>query len=463
MITTRNVLTITALVVWGALAARLCFGQGSAAPKDRPNVLFLLSDDQQWNAIGALGNTHIKTPNLDRLVARGITFSRTYCMGSWSGAVCLPSRAMLMTGRTLWRVNGKLDGLVTWPETLKNHGYATFFAGKWHNGTESFARSFTHGGHIMFGGMSNHLRVPVFRFDADGKYPKENKFTADKFSSELFADDAIAFLETYDADRPFFAYVAFTAPHDPRMAPAPYAAMYDPDTIPLPANFMPEHPFDNGELRIRDEMLAPFPRTPKVVRQHIAAYYAMITHMDAQIGRILDALKKSGHDDDTIIVFASDHGLALGQHGLMGKQNMYEHSLRAPLIIAGPGIPAGKRTGALCYLLDIFPTVLDLLNIPIPKSVAGRSLKPVIAGEQDTLRRTIYCAYKGLQRMVRDERFKLIKYHVKNVTTIQLFDLKNDPQEMHDLSKDPAHRKTLESLEAKLADWRKRSGDKTSF
>ena len=463
MPTIRIVLTIAALTACSAAAARDCFAQDPAGAGKRLNVLFLLSDDQQWNAIAALGNAHIKTPNLDRIVNRGMTFTQTYCMGSWGGAVCHPSRAMLMSGRTLWRVDGNLTDEVIWPQVLEQRGYATFVTGKWHNGKASLARSFTSGGHIMFGGMSNHLRVPVFRFDPAGKYPKEKRFTADKFSSELFADDAIAFLETYDAERPFFAYVAFTAPHDPRMAPEPYASMYKPDALPLPPNFMPEHPFDNGELRIRDEKLAPFPRTPKLVREHLAAYYAMITHMDAQIGRILDALERTGRDENTIIIFASDHGLAVGQHGLMGKQNMYEHSLRASLIIAGPGIPAGKRTAAMCYLLDIFPTVLDLLNVPIPESVEGRSLKPVIDGKQDTLRESIYCAYKGIQRMVRDERYKLIKYHVKGVTTVQLFDLEDDPHEMRDLSKDPAYRGKIESLETKLADWRKRTGDKTSF
>ncbi|GAI83201.1 unnamed protein product, partial [marine sediment metagenome] len=178
----------------------------------------------------------------------------------------------------------------------------------------------------MFGGMSNHLKVPVYDFDPSGEYPKEKQYTGEKFSSEMFADEAIKFLENDTGDDPFFMYVSFTAPHDPRMAPKEYEEIYPRERIFIPENFMPEHPFDNGEMKIRDEKLAPWPRTEKIVRDHIGAYYAMITHTDAQIGRLVDALEKNGKAENTIIIFAGDNGLAVGQHGLLGKQNLYEHS-----------------------------------------------------------------------------------------------------------------------------------------
>src|SRR5690606_25798798 len=181
--------------------------------------------------------------------------------------------------------------------------------------------------------------------------------------------------------QPFFLYLSYTAPHDPRMAPEEFASQYPPDEILLPENFMPEHPFPNGELKIRDENLAPFPRTEENTREHIAAYYAMISHVDAQIGRVLDALDQSGQAENTMIIFAGDNGLAVGQHGLMGKQNLYEHSIRVPLIISGPGIPQGEKRETLCYLLDLFPTLCEFIDIPTPDSVEGVSFAPVISAE----------------------------------------------------------------------------------
>ena len=161
--------------------------------------------------------------------------------------------------------------------------------------------------------------------------------------------------------------------------------MYDPEAVDLPPNYKPEHPFDNGELRIRDEMLADFPRTPaEIRRRHNAEYYAMISHLDAQIGRVLDVLDAKGLADETIVVLAGDNGLAIGRHGLMGKQNMYDHSVHVPLLMRGPGVPQGEIRDAQCYLLDIYPTLCDLTpaGIPMspPPSRVPESLAPVLNG-----------------------------------------------------------------------------------
>ncbi len=428
-------------------------------PGKRPNILFLFTDDQRFDTLHALGNRDIVTPNLDALVENGVTFTHANIMGSTVPAVCAPSRAMLLTGRTLFHVPINLEGQLSLPEVLRQAGYTTFATGKWHNTPPSFARGFTAGAKIFFGGMSNHLKVPVYDFDPSGKYPKGASYIGKKFSSELFSDAAVQFLREYTEEQPFFLYLPYTAPHDPRMAPEKYANMYDPRKIPVPENFMPEHPFDNGELRIRDEKLAPWPRTPEIVQEHIAAYYAMITHLDDQMGRVLAALQAAGHADNTIVIFAGDNGLAVGRHGLMGKQNLYEHSVRVPLVVSGPGIPKGEQRDAFCYLLDIFPTLCDLTDLPVPESVEGRSLAPVIAGDQPKVRDTLFFAYKDVQRAVREERYKLIQYSVNGARTTQLFDLANDPWEVKNLADDPTHADHLARLREELTRWQREVSD----
>jgi len=426
----------------------------------KPNILFLFTDDQRLTTIGSFNNPDIHTPNLDRLARCGTTFTRPYIMGSTVGAVCICSRSMLLTGRSLFQSPHNPqddDGLPLWPETFRQAGYTTFATGKWHNGPKAFARCFSSGAEIFFGGMSDHLKVPVHQFNPHGDYPREAARPGKKFSTELFTDAAVRFLETHDAQAPFFLYVSYTAPHDPRMAPREFAQMYQPERIPLPENFMPQHPFDNGELAIRDEQLAPFPRTPGVIRRHIADYYAMITHADFHIGRILETLERTGHAQNTIVIFAGDNGLALGQHGLMGKQNLYEHSLSVPLIFAGPGIPAAKRHDALVYLHDLFPTTCDLAGIPIPRTVQSASLAPVLRGEQSRVRHDIFAAYKDIQRCIIGPRWKLIRY--PKVGLSQLFDLQADPWELNNLADDPAHADTLLALDERLGDQQRQLAD----
>ncbi len=429
---------------WGsaALAFSGLVNWQCQSAKRQPNILFLFSDDQRFDTIAALDNPRIQTPNLDQLVKKGVAFTRAFIMGGTSGAVCMPSRAMVLTGRTLFHIYNRgasiPDQHVMFPEILKTLGYTNFGTGKWHNHRSSFARCFSGGGKIMFGGMSDHLQVPVYDFDATGEYPKDHEYFTDKFSSELFSNEAIKFLQSHKSNSPFFISVSYTAPHDPRMAPKEYLDLYPSDTIQLPDNFMPNHPFDNGELKIRDEKLAAFPRTEEEIKKHIADYYAMITHLDAQIGRILDALEDSGKAEDTIIVFTGDNGLALGQHGLMGKQNIYDHSVRIPLIFAGPGIPKNKRADTLCYLLDIYPTLLDLLEVPVPETVEGRSLVPALKNSKKSIRESVFLAYRHFQRGVRTQNnWKLILYNVRGKETTQLFNLNNDPWEKNNLASNP--------------------------
>ncbi len=385
-------------------------------------------------------------------------------MGSGHGAVCIPSRAMLMTGRSLFRAttaytnNVIPPALPTWPQVFREAGYDTLAVGKWHNDRASFTRSFSGGGPVFFGGMSDHNRIAVHDFDPSGRYAKTNERVALQVDTELFADTAIGLLRgRKPGDKPFVLYVPFTTPHDPRTPPEEFAKIYSPETVRLPKSFLPEHLFDNGELKVRDEKLLPWPRTPEAVRREIALYYGMISHLDAQIGRILDALDGSKFATNTIVVFAGDNGLAVGRHGLLGKQSLYDHSVRVPLVIAGPGVPAGKRTDALCYLFDLFPTLCELCGVPAPATLEGKSLVPLLRGESKQVRPDIFGAYGDVQRMVRDTRWKLI--HYTKIDRRQLFDLASDPDEVIDLSALPAHAERVAELKARLARLQRQFGD----
>ncbi len=378
----------------------------------------------------------------------GFAFTNAYCMGSTQPAVCVPSRAMFLTGRSLFRVNDQLRDLPTWPETFRRAGYHTFGVGKWHNGPASYARSFDAGGPVFFGGMSDQNKVPVHPFDPSGAYPKTNLRTGSEYSTTLFGDSAVRFLTDYRGEKPFFLYLTFTSPHDPRTPPAGWEKRYDPAALSLPRNFLPRHPFDNGELAIRDEKLLDWPLAEAEVRRELAAYYAMISHVDAQVGRVREALERRGWDRNTVVIFASDHGLALGSHGLLGKQNLYEHSTKAPLLMTGPGIPAGGRSAAFVYLCDLIPTAAEWCDVKPPAGVEGRSLAGVVAGRQRGVRETVFGAYRDVQRSVRTERWKLIRY--PKIDRVQLFDLRADPDEMSDLSADQSHAGTLREMLARL-------------
>ncbi|MCX7007047.1 MAG: sulfatase-like hydrolase/transferase, partial [Kiritimatiellaeota bacterium] len=271
-----------------------------------------------------------------------------------------------------------------------------------------------------------------------------------------FADEAIRFLQA-DRDKPFFCYIPFDAPHDPHVVPDDFTLHYNAGKIPLPPNFLPQHPFDNGELNVRDEHLLPHPRPPSGVREMIADYYRYISYLDMLIGRVLDALEKSPHAANTIVVFSADSGVARGSHGLIGKQNLYEHSLRVPLIIAGPGVAEGKTTEAMCYLWDVLPTLGALCGVKAPPASEGMDLGAVLRDPATAARPSLVFAYKQVQRAVYDGRWKLIRYPQVNRT--QLFDLQSDPQEIHDLAGQPEHAAKEKELLALLAAQQKSYGD----
>ncbi|NWK55028.1 sulfatase-like hydrolase/transferase [Verrucomicrobiaceae bacterium N1E253] len=474
----------------------------TAKSAERPNILFLYTDDQSWQTIGAWNNPDIQTPNIDRLYSQGTTFSHAFNMGAWNGAVCVAARAQLVTGRTVWNCGGKTAGngqYPLWGQQFRKAGYDTFMTGKWHNGNKTRSISYSHLGKAG-GGMYGSTGLNGEAYWRDGspdekwspsdpkwggqwrKVKDENGKSTPIHSSDLWADEAIQFLKNTaeKSDRPFFMFVAFHAPHDPRQSPQKYVDMYPLDKIKVPANHLPEHPFCIGDHRIRDEVLAPFPRTEQAVKLHLQEYYAIISHCDAAIGRILEQLEKSGKADNTIIVFTGDHGLAVGQHGLIGKQNLYDHSMRVPLIFSGPGIPKGKIIPKQVYYQSLAPTTLEMSGIPIPQTFEFKSLHPMIQGTEGYQGEDrIIGMYRDYQRAIRTERYKLIYYpYAGNKITlkgkefkvqkpyqarIQLFDLQKDPLEMNNLADNPEWTSIKDTLLSQLKSGMKKLNDQQNL
>ena len=444
----------SALLLALAFAAPLRAAQREGALA--PNVLLVYADDMRADAFGAAGNPALRTPHIDRLAARGTSFERAYCMGSPHGAVCVPSRAMLHTGRAYFRLDlDRFTGAVTLGQALGRAGYRTFATGKWHNGFEPFERSFQAAENVLFSGMSDHHLVPVRHFDGRNLSAER---TASGHSSDLFADSAARFIATCERDQPYFCYLAFTAPHDPRDAPQPYAHRHYADLPPLPPNFLPQQPWDIGMLTVRDEVLAPWPRPPAVIRQQLAEYYALIEHMDAALGRVLAAVAARDDGRATVIVFAADNGLALGSHGLLGKQSVFEHSLAVPLIVVAPGVPAGSTCNALVSLCDLYPTLLELTGaVGDREGLFGESLVPLARGTAAGSRDALLLAIGDTQRAVTDGRYKLIVY--PRIDRKRLFDLASDPYERIDLAARPEHAARIAALTERLTALQREVGD----
>lgn len=436
-------------------------GLNQNSENKKPNFVFIFTDDQRFNTIHALGDKTVQTPNLDRLVNAGVTFTHAYNMGAWHGAVCVASRTMLLSGQTVWNaknIEPRLDSMVAqgkfWPQQLKQVGYETYMAGKWHIKADVSA-AFDHVSNVR-PGMPNQTPKGYHRPQSlnDTLWQPwnpsfEGYWKGGKHWSEVLADDGIQYLkEAGKKDKPFFMYLAFNSPHDPRQSPKKYVDRYPLENISLPKTYLDLYPYKDSigcGPELRDEQLAPFPRTPHAVKTHIQEYYAIINHLDDQIGRILKALEETGKMDNTYIIFTSDHGLAAGNHGLLGKQNMFDHSIRVPLVIVGPGIKKAKKLSQQVYLQDVMPTTLELAGIETNKDVKFNSLMPYITGHRSkSVYPSIYGCYMDLQRMVRTDQYKLILY--PRSRKLLLFDLTKDPEEQNDLSDSTAYRNVRKSL-----------------
>jgi choline-sulfatase len=433
----------------------------------QPNVLFIFADDLSYETLGCLGMTEAKTPNLDRLAESGVLFSQAYNMGSWTGAVCVASRTMLNTGAFVYRAQETLHKKPHWSEMMHDAGYTTYMTGKWHIGGKPRFDVVKN----VRGGMPKQTKAgynrPLSPEDyATGWKPWDKSqggfWEGGTHWSEVLANDSIEFLkQAKQDDNPFFMYLAFNATHDPRQSPKEYIDMYPLDEISVPENFLTEYPYKDdigNSAKLRDEQLAPFPRTEYAIKVHRQEYFAILSHMDDQIGRILDELEESGLADNTYIIFTADHGLAVGHHGLVGKQNMYDHSIRVPFIMVGPGIEAGAKNDAPIYLQDAMATALDLAGVEQPDYVEFQSLMPIIGGEAESKYQSIFGTYMNWQRMIKQGDMKLILYPFAK-KKLRLYNVKKDPYEMNDLSDNPEYAELIARMKVSFKALQQAMGD----
>ena len=428
---------------------------------DRPNILFILADDQSPYDLKMYNPAStIDTPVLEKLAAEGMVFDGAYHMGSWSGAVCTPSRHMIMTGRSVWHVRGRAGkgkkkqppaddrGPVadlaelaanSMPAVFNRAGYDTMRTCKKGNSFEGANQLFT------------------VRHDASKRGGTEESGSAWHGQQVL---DYLNQREQAKDNDPFLIYFGFSHPHDPRDGTPELLKKYgavnhkDRNSLPpindktprLPINYLPAHPFHHGHPGLRDEVKVSGvweKRDEKTIRNEIGREYACSENIDIQIGRVLDKLKTMGELENTYIFYTADHGIAIGRHGLQGKQNLYEHTWRVPFIAKGPGIAPGTRAEGNIYLMDVLGTICDLAGIEQPKNIESISFRGVLEGKQQTVRDILYGAYCGGtkpgMRSVRKGDWKLIKYDVMDgqVRETQLFNLKQNPNELLSQHADP--------------------------
>ncbi len=441
-------------------------------PPKRSNILFILVDDQSPFDLKVYNPaSELEAPNIERLAAEGMVFDAAYQMGSFSGAVCTPSRHMIMSGRTVWHLPIGPGAKNHCPPMLEEN---------------------------TLGAVFNRAGYATMRTCKQGNsYPAANKqFTVvhdatkrggtDETGSAWHAEQVLNYLKNRESTKeakPFLIYYGFSHPHDTRDGKPELLAKYgavnhkdkvnlppaNPKQPALPINYLPKHPFEHGHPGLRDEVAVSGvweKRDERTIRNELGREFACSENIDIQVGRVLKKLEEMGELDNTYIVYTADHGMAIGRHGLQGKQNLYEHTWRVPLIVKGPGIKAGTRVPGNTYLLDTLATLCDLASVPAPDSNEGTSFKPVLEGKGETVREVLYGVYNGGtkpgMRSVRKGDWKLIKYDVLDgkVRETQLFNLaenpneflkehgKNDPK-LTNLADDPAYaekRKEMEEL-----------------
>ncbi|WP_082795715.1 sulfatase-like hydrolase/transferase [Flammeovirga sp. SJP92] len=403
----------------------------------RPNFLFVLVDDQAPFDLKLYNpNSILETPTIDKLAQSGMTFDVVRHMGSMNGAVCTPSRHMIMSGRSVWHLPPSAEfQKQTSPHALDSMTIGAIF----NNAGYKTMRTCKKGN--SYPGANRQFSVVKDKTKRGG---------SEETGSAWHAKQVLEYLSEREAtkeENPFFIYFGFSHPHDERNGTPELLEKYgavnhkDKNSLPplnskqpaLPENYLAEHPFFHGHVNLRDEDRVRGVwknRDEQTIRNEFGREMACSENIDIQLEKVLQKLDEMGELENTYIIYTADHGIAVGRHGLMGKQNLYEHSWRVPFIVKGPGIKANTRVKGNVYLLDIFPTLCELAGIPIPETVEGESFKKVLEGKSNTLRDEMYGVYCGGtkpgMRAVTKGDWKLVKYDLMDgaVRQTQLFHLK---------------------------------------
>jgi len=425
-------------------------------PTEKTNVVFILTDDQGIWAAGCYGNPEIRTPGIDRIAAAGMRFDNFFV----ATPVCSPSRATFLTGRIAsqhgvhdWIREGNvgpdaasyLESEMAYTDVMAAHGWTCGISGKWHLGNSQLAQ---HGfGHwfVHQRGGGSYNEAPMVR---DGEL-----ITQPGYVTSAITDDALGFLEKHARDEnPFYLSVHYTAPHSPWTGhPQDIVDAYG--DCPFASCPQEEiHPWAVGHQLTESCMHS---------REMLMGYFAAVTAMDADVGRILDKLEELGIHQDTLVIFASDNGFSCGHHGFWGKgngtypPNMYENSIKVPFVLAHPGrVPAGTVQKAMISACDFMPTLLDYLGLPLPEGVnlPGESVLPAWLDEGGAGRRevVVYDEY-GATRMVRTEEWKYVHRYPDGPN--ELYGLVDDPDERQNLVDEPTQTDRIAGLKARLEEW----------
>ncbi len=449
----------------------------------QPNFLFILVDDQSPFDLNIYDSESIlETPNIDKLAKGGMVFESARHMGSMNGAVCTPSRHMIMSGRTVWHL----------PPSAEFQKQTDFNP----IDTMTIGAVFNRAGYRTMRTCKEGNSYPGANRQFSVVHDKTKRGGTDETGSAWHSKQVLEYLNKRESAKesdPFFIYFGFSHPHDTRNGKPALLAKYgavnhkDPNSLPpassnqppLQKNYLPEHPFFHGHPNLRDEERVSGVwknRDERTIRNELGREYACDENIDIQIGKVLKKLEDMGELDNTYIIYTADHGIAIGRHGLTGKQNLYEHSWRVPFVVNGPGIKAGTRVEGNIYLLDVLPTLCDLADIDIPETVDGKSFKPVLEGKENAIREVMYGVYCGGtkpgMRSVKKGEWKLIKYDVMDgaVRETQLFNLAENPNEYlpehhkngemeTDLAENPKYAEKRKELEALLLEQMKKYDD----
>ncbi len=427
-------------------------------PEDRPNIVFLLSDDQRWDSLGCMGNPIVRTPHIDSLSEQGVLFRNHFVTTS----ICMTSRASILTGlyASAHRVNDFSTALtpaqqaLTYPELMRSAGYQVGFIGKYGVGD----------------------KMPSDRFDYWNGFPGQGRYFPKgedgPHLTAMMGDQAVEFFDRAPGNRPFCLSVSFKAPHVQDEAPLQFlhsretAGLYRDVEIPVPETADPRYismlPIEVQRSEGRRRWAVRF-GTPALYQESVRAYYRLITEVDAVVGRIMQHLKRTGRDRNTVIVYSSDNGFYLAEHGLAGKWMMHEESIRTPMIVCDPRLSNSSKGRAVTEMtlnIDIAPTLLGLAGVKTPPSVQGRDVGALMEGTPADWRREWFYEHhfsnggwipqtEGL----RTEKWKYTRYIDTRPEWEELFDLANDPKEKANLAASSDHHPQLQTMRRRYKVW----------